>query len=196
MQLERADFMFFNLKINGNKLVTTIFIVIFIVMIIILSIGIYNIFFKEKNSNTPNDVFTLDDCIKANDIFEITPENYTNILQTVTNDIDSYVGLKIHFTGYVYRLLDFEEDEFVLARQMRVNPNSNQTLVVGFLSFYDKAKNFEDGTWVDVTGEIVKGNYYGDIAEIRLINMFEIEEPIEALVNPPDDTYIPTSNMF
>ena len=188
--------MFFNLKLNGNKLVKTIFIVILIIMIIILSVGIYNIFFKERNSNTSSNILTLDDCIKADDIFEITPKNYTNILQTVTNDIDSYVGLKIHFTGYVYRLFDFEEDEFVLARQMRVNPNSNQTLVVGFLSSYDKAKNFEDGTWVDVTGEIIKGDYYGDIAKIKVINMFEIEEPDETLVNPPDDTYIPTSNMF
>lgn len=188
--------MFCNLKLNGTKAVKFIFIIIFILMIVILSVGIYRIFFKEKKSKTSGDVLTLDDSIKTDSVFEITPENYTNILQTVTNDIDSYIGLKIHFTGYVYRLLDFEENEFVLARNMRINPNSNQTLVVGFLCSYDKAINFKDGTWVDVTGEIIKGDYYGDIAEIKVSNMFEIDEPESQLVDPPDDTYIPTSNMF
>ena len=188
--------MFFNLKLDGKKAVKFIFILIFIIMAIILSVGIYNIFFKEKKSNQPNDILTIDDSIKADAVFEITPENYANILQTVTNDLDSYIGLKIHFTGYVYRLIDFDENEFVLARNMIINPNSNQTLVVGFLSTYDKAKEFEDGTWVDVTGKIIKGNYYGDIAIIDVSDMFEIDEPEETLVNPPDKTYIPTSNMF
>ena len=165
--------MFYNLKLDGNKLVKTIFIVIFIIMIIILSVGIYNIFFKEKKAKASQEVLTINDCIKTNDIFEITYENYTNILQTVTDNIDSYIGLKIHFTGYVYRLLDFNENEFVLARNMKINPNTNQTLVVGFLCTYNKASEFENGTWVDVTGEIFKGNYYGDIAEIKVTNIFK-----------------------
>ena len=172
--------MFFcNLKLNGPRLVKFLFIVMLIIILIIFSIGIYHIFFK-----------------KTDEVFEITENNYTNILQAVTNDIDSYIGCKIHFTGYVYRLIDFDDDQFVLARDMLINESTSQSLVVGFLCTYDTAYEFKDDTWVDITGTIVKGDYYGDIAQIEVTNMFECDEPENKYVSVPDDTYIPTSSMF
>ena len=182
----------YNLKINGNRLMKFLFIVMLIVILIIFSIGIYNIFFK----NDENRELQLTDTIKTDEIFEITPNNYTNILQAVTEDIDSYVGCKIHFVGYVYRVLDFEEDQFVLARNMVIDKQNNQSLVVGFLCSSKDAKDFEDDTWVDVTGEIVKGDYYGDIAEIKVTKIYKCSKPEEEFVFPPDDNYIPTSSMF
>lgn len=186
----------YNLKLNGNRLVKFMFIVMLIIILIIFSVGIYNIFFKKNNNTTESDVITLNDTIKTNDIFEITPDNYTTILQAVTNDIDSYIGCKIHFTGYVYRLVDFDNNEFVLARDMLINENTSQSLIVGFLCTYDTAYEFKDKTWVDITGTIIKGDYYGDIAQIQVTNMFECSEPENKYVSVPDDTYIPTSNMF
>lgn len=185
----------YNLKLNGNRLIKFMFIVILIIILIVFSIGIYNIFFK-KTDLTETDVLTLTDTIKTDDIFEITSDNYTDILQTVTNDIDSYVGCKVHFTGYVYRLIDFDDDEFVLARDMLVNETTSQSLVVGFFCTYDTAYEFKDDTWVDITGTIIKGDYYGDIAQIQITNMFECSEPEDKYVSVPDDAYIPTSNMF
>lgn len=185
----------YNLKLNGNRLIKFIFIVMLIIILIIFSVGIYNIFFKKNNTNETN-VITLTDTIKTDEVFEITSDNYTNILQTVTNDIDSYIGSKIHFIGYVYRLIDFEKNEFVLARDMLINENTSQSLVVGFLCTYDTAYEFKDNAWVDITGTIVKGDYYGDIAEVKVTNMFECEEPENKYVSVPQDTYIPTSNMF
>lgn len=183
----------YNFKINGKKLVRFLFVVMLLIVLVIFSIGVYKIFLKKSNEN---DIFVLTDTIKTNDIYEISPDNYTNILQTVTNDIDSYVGCKIHFTGYIYRLIDFEDDQFVLARDMLVNENTPQSLVVGFLCTYDKAYEFEDDTWVDITGTIKKGDYYGDIAEVEVSNMFECSEPEDKYVSAPSDTYIPTCNMF
>ena len=185
----------YNLKLNGNRILKFIFIVMLLIILIIFSIGIYNIFFKKNDSNE-TDVITLTDTIKTDEVFEITADNYTNILQAVTNDIDSYIGCKIHFTGYVYRLIDFDDDEFVLARDMLVNESTSQSLVVGFLCTYDTAYEFKDDTWVDITGTITKGDYYGDIAQIQVTNMFECNEPENKYVSVPDDTYIPTSNMF
>ncbi len=106
------------------------------------------------------------------------------------------MGCKIHFIGYIYRLIDFEKDEFVLARDMLISPNTNQSLVVGFLCTYDTAYEFKDNTWVDITGTIIKGNYYGDIAQIKVDSMFECEEPSDKFVSVPDESYVPTSNMF
>lgn len=138
----------------------------------------------------------LTDTIETNQVFEITPENYTNILEAVNQNIDSYVGCKIHFTGYVYRLLDFEENEFVLARDMLINETTSQSLVVGFLCTYDSAYEFKDHTWVDIMGTIVKGDYYGDIAQVQVTSMTSCDEPENKYVSVPDDNYIPTSNMF
>lgn len=149
----------YNLKINGNRLIKFIFIIMLIIILIIFSFGIYKIFFQKQDLKNSKEL-TLTDTIKTNEIFEITPENYANILQAVTNDIDSYVECKVHFTGYVYRLIDFDETQFVLARDMIINENTSQSLVVGFLCSSKTASNFKDGTWVQVTGTITKGNYY------------------------------------
>lgn len=184
----------YNFKLNGNRLVKFLFIVMLLIILVIFSIGIYNIFFKNEFRN--NYEVKLTDTIKSNQIFEITPENYTNILKTVTEDIDSYIGCKVHFTGYVYRLIDFSEKEFVLARDMLINENSSQSLVVGFLCTYDTAYEFKDNTWVDITGTIVKGEYYGDIAQIKVDNMFECSEPEDKFVSVPDNSYVPTSSML
>ena len=170
-------------KINFSKLTKYIFIIICILIAFILIFSVYLVFFKEKKLNNSNETFILQDNIPTDKVFEITPENYSTILQKVSNDLDAYIGFKIHFTGYVYRLLDFEENEFVLARNMRIKPDSNQTIVIGFLCNYKESKNFEDGTWVDVTGIITKGDYYGEIAKIDVLNMFKIPEPDEKVVN-------------
>ena len=185
----------YNLKLNGNRLIKFSFIVMLLIILVIFSIGIYNIFFKKSSSNTSSEI-KLTDTIKTDEIFEITPENYTNILQAVTSDIDSYVGAKIHFTGYVYRLIDFEKDEFVLARDMLIDENTPKSLVVGFLCTYDRAYEFKDDTWVDITGIIVKGDYYGDIAQIKVNSMFQCGEPKDKFVSVPSNSYVPTSNMF
>ena len=185
----------YNLKLNGNRLVKFMFIVMLIIIFLIFSIGIYNVFFK-KTETPPSDAITLTDTIKSDEVFEITCSNYSDILQTVTNDLDSYIGCKIHFIGYVYRLIDFNENQFVLARDMIIDKNSSQSLVVGFLCNYDKASDFEDNSWVDVTGTITKGNYYGDIAQIDVTNIEKCDEPKDKFVSMPSDTYIPTSSMF
>ena len=184
----------YNLKLNGNKLVKFLFAFMFLIIVIILAVGVYLIFFNKNDTRSSN--FSLTDTIENNKVFEITEKNYTDILQAVTNDIDSYVGCKVHFTGYVYRLIDFDKNEFVLARDMLINENTNQSLVVGFLCTYDSAYEFKDDTWVDITGTIVKGDYYGDIAKIKVYNMFACDEPKNKFVSVPDNTYVPTSNIF
>ena len=79
---------------------------------------------------------------------------------------------------------------------MLINENTSQSLIVGFLCTYDTAYEFKDDTWVDIKGTIVKGDYYGDIAQIQVESMTQCDEPENKYVSVPDDTYIPTSNMF
>ena len=100
------------------------------------------------------------------------------------------------FAGYVYRNYDFNDNEFVLARDMIISTD-DESLIVGFLCDSKKAKDFENNTWVEITGEISKGYYHGDIPVIKIKKIKQIEKPNENVcVYPPDDIYVPTANIF
>lgn len=151
----------------------------------------YKVFTGANNSTRDGS------CIpNKNGISQISPKNYTNVLKTVHENIDSYAGKKICFTGYVYRVLDLEGNQFVLARDMIINSNY-QSVIVGFLCEYDNAKDFANDTWVQVTGEIVKGDYHGDMPILRVIEIDVVPKPSsEEYVYPPDDSYIPTNGIL
>ena len=180
----------FNVKVNGSKIFKFFFIGVIILLIIIMCIVMYSIFSGANNSSRSSS------CIPKNGVSQIEAKNYTNILKTVHENINSYVGKKICFTGYIYRVLDLQDNQFVLARDMIINSNS-QTVVVGFLCEYDDAKNYEDNTWVQVTGEITKGDYHGDMPIIKVTDIKTVDKPSqEEYVYPPDDSYIPTAELL
>lgn len=133
--------------------------------------------------------------MSSSDVYQITPNNYTNILNSVHNDIDTYLGQRISFSGYVYRVYDLKDTEFVLARDMIVSSDF-QTVVVGFLCSLDNANEFTNGTWVQITGKITKGYYHGDIPVIEIENIKNVDKPKDELVYPPDNLYIPTSTLL
>lgn len=174
----------YNLKINGTKTFRIIVISIILIALLVLSISIYNFYYKSN--------FLLTDNIPSNSVANITSSNFTNILKQIHDDIDTYVGQSINFTGYVYKLRDFSDTEFVLARDMLINSDS-QSVVVGFLCNYEDAKNLKEGTWINVTGQIIKGYYHDDIPVIDINKIEETSKPEEEYVYPPDSTYIPTS---
>lgn len=180
----------YNLKINGGIALKLIIVVLSIFMLIVFGISVYRIFFTSGK-------FAVKDRIVPNEITEIEPENYTNILQAVHEDIDSYIGMKIKFTGYIYRLIDFKEKEFVLARDMFINEEKTQSVVVGFLSQYKDAKNLNDGDWVEVIGTIEKDKYHKEeIPIIKVMELKVVSKPEDSFVMPPDDTYIPTRGLL
>ena len=177
----------FNFKINGNR-TAKIFMGILCIIVLIITVFIcYKVIF--------NNFFKTNDEYLANTTFEITAQNYANVLQNVHNDIDTYVGQKIKFTGYVYRLYDFTSEQFVLARDMIVSSDF-QTVVVGFLCHSENASNFESGRWVEIEGTITKGYYYGDIPIIEIEKITQVEEPTDEYVYPPDDSFVTTSTVI
>lgn len=178
----------FNLKVNGNKFIK-ILMIIFCVIILLLTIFIcYKLIFN-------NFFQTNDNYIGKNTVYELTTKNYTNVLQNIHKDIDKYIGQKIKFSGYVYRLYDFNENQFVLARDMIVSSDF-QTVVVGFLCSSEVAKNFENNAWVEIEGTITKGYYYGDIPIIKIDKINQINEPTDEYVYPPDDSFVLTSTVL
>lgn len=179
----------FNMKLDGNKTSKTLIGVLCIILLFITIFICYkllsNSFFK-----------TNDDVRSSSDtIYQITPQNYTNVLQNVHNNIDDYVGQKIRFSGYIYRLYDFSSEQFVLARNMIVTSDF-QTVVVGFLCHYKQASNYEDNCWVEIVGTITKGDYNGEMPIIEIESIQKVDTPSEEFVYPPDSSFITTSTVL
>lgn len=178
----------YNIKINGSKTFKMIFTGMIIVLTIVLCVVTFKIFNGAKSSNSST-------CMPQNSVSKITPSNYTNILKTVHENIDSYVGCKINFTGYVYRVLDLQENQFILARDMVISSDF-QSVIVGFLCEAENAKDFADNSWVEITGEITKGDYHGDMPIVKITEIKMVDKPNEEFVYPPDESYIPTDGLL
>lgn len=74
--------------------------------------------------------------------------------------------------------------------------SNRQYVVVGFLCDYALAKDFKDGTWVEMTGKITKGDYHGDMPIVEVTELKVVDKPNEEYVYPPDESYIPTSEVL
>ena len=127
--------------------------------------------------------FKVKDTVPS-DYLEINGNNYADILKDSHENIDNYVGKKVKFVGFVYRLCDFSETQFVLAREMIIS-SDNHAVVVGFLCNSENAKNFEDGCWVEAEGIIEKGNYHGDLPVIKITGLNKSSAPDDEYVFPP-----------
>ena len=179
----------YNFKVNRTSIFKCILIIAALIFIILFGIAVYRIV-SASLGGTNN--FKVNDSIFQGEVASLTADNYTDVLKMVHDDLDTYIGQKIKFSGYVYRAPDFTDCEFVLARNMLVNNNS-QSLIVGFLCNYDDIKSYPDNTWIEITGEITKGDYHGEIPVIKITQINKIQKPDDEFVYPPDDTYIPTS---
>lgn len=177
-----------NIKLDSNKFFKKFILIIAVIVALLFIYICYKIFHEstlEKNGYAlPN-----------SNVINITTDNYTDILKAVHDNLDTYIGQKIHFSGYIYRAIDFKDNEFVLARNMIINSNS-ETLIVGFLCNSDKIKKMPDSTWIEITGTIKKGIYHSEIPIIYVTELKQIEKPSDEFVYPPDDTYIPTSTLM
>ena len=177
-----------NVKVNGKLCFKMIMITMGLIVLSLFVLSIYKLLLAQ------NEIITTNDEIRHSNITEITPNNYTNILRAVHENLDSYLGKEIKFSGYVYRVIDFTDNQFVLARNMIID---SQSYVVGFLSEYDKIENFEDNCWVEITGSISKGKYHNKtIPIIKINNLSKIEKPEDEFVLPPSNTYIPTNAVL
>ena len=176
-----------NFKLDGNKLGKIFLGILFAIIVVITIIVVYRIL--------GNNYFKTNDTINKKDIYEITPNSYTNVLKSVHDDLNTYIGQRIKFSGYVYRMFDFTDKQFVLARNMIISSDI-QTLVVGFLCECDNGMTFENDTWVEIEGTIKKGNYHGEIPVIKIEKIKKIEKPSDEYVYPPDDSFVTTSTVL
>lgn len=176
----------YNIKFNSKSIVKFALGLMAVLILILFIFSLYKII-RES--------FKVKDEINASKISYISPDNYCNVLNTVYRNLDAHIGKKICFSGYIYRQLDFPDNQFVLARDM-VSNTSNKTAIVGFLCCCNKTVEYPDNTWVEIIGEIKKGYYNGEMPIIEIIEIKIIDEPENPFVPQPDDTYIETCVTF
>lgn len=177
----------YNLKVDGNKLGKIFLGILLGIIIIITAIVVYRIL--------GNNFFKTNDDTNSVKVQELAVSNYTNVLKTVHDNIDDYVGMKVSFSGYIHRMVDFKENQFVLARDMVISSDL-QTVIVGFLCECDDIKQYADKTWIQIEGEIIKGNYHGDMPILKITKIQKIDKPSDEYVYPPDAAFVPTSAIF
>lgn len=85
-----------NFKINQKKIVKLFIFIAAIIVLILLAMIVSKVFNDMKNSNSSNT--TISDTIPFPGVAELSPENYTDILKEVHEDLDTYIGQKISFT--------------------------------------------------------------------------------------------------
>ena len=78
---------------------------------------------EYHNSQCDNDINQNDisNNKSNNKILEINSNNFTTFLKNCNENIDSYVGKSVHISGFVYRLSDFAQNQFVVARLMPIH---------------------------------------------------------------------------
>lgn len=178
----------YNFKLNSEKIVKIIFVIAVIIVIAICGIAIFKLVNETKKVNINDEITQIGP-------YKLTAENYTNILKAVHDNMDQYLGQEITFQGYVYRVSDINENQFILARDMIISSNL-QTLVVGFLCECENGNAYADGDWINITGVIEKGDYYGDIPVIKINKIEKINPPQDVYVYPPDNSFLPTSVLI
>ena len=179
----------FNLKINKDSFLKTIIAICAIICMALMVVSVYKIYNLNKKSDQ-------DECLPNNGVANISDKNYTNVLKMVNDDLNTYIGQKISYTGYVYRVSDIKEDEFILARDMVISNSPKQTVVVGFLCSCKDSKNFENGTWVTITGTIDKGHYVEEVPILKITEIKRTSKPENSEVPVPDDYYVPTAVIY
>lgn len=177
----------YNLKIDGNKLGKIFLGILLGIIIIITAIVVYRIL--------GNNFFKTNDDTNSVKVQELTVSNYTNVLKTVHDNIDDYVGMRVSFSGYIHRMVDFKDNQFVLARDMVISSDL-QTVIVGFLCECDDIKQYADKSWIQIEGEIIKGDYHGDMPILKITKIQKIDKPSDEYVYPPDAAFVPTSAIF
>lgn len=153
-----------NLKLDVKKI---LIICLIIALAVTLIIELTNM--SGKSANTSYD-------------YVLNEQNFTEILKAVHNDITGNIGKTVKLSGYIFTLPDFKETNFVCGRDMMLDGDEK---VVGFLCECEKAKDFAEGEWVEITGTFEKGYYMTDMPVIKATTIKKITAPANTFVEAP-----------
>ncbi|OLO42689.1 TIGR03943 family protein [Alkalihalophilus pseudofirmus] len=112
----------------------------------------------------------------------VTDENYLDIMTVLDIYMDQFIGKEIVITGFVYREPEFEDNQMVVAR-FAMTCCVADAAVYGTLIETNLAQEYENDTWVHVSGTLDRTEYNG--YPIPLIHLREI-----TVIDEPDQPYV------
>ncbi|WP_078428590.1 TIGR03943 family putative permease subunit [Alkalihalobacterium alkalinitrilicum] len=112
----------------------------------------------------------------------VTDENYLDIMTVLDIHMDQFIGKEIVITGFVYREPEFEDNQMVVAR-FAMTCCVADAAVYGTLIETNLAQEYENDTWVHVSGTLDRTEYNG--YPIPLIHLREI-----TVIDEPDQPYV------
>ncbi|MBU8908814.1 TIGR03943 family putative permease subunit [Desertibacillus haloalkaliphilus] len=123
----------------------------------------------------------------ANELLEedriiVTDENYLDVMTVLDMHLDQFIGREIEIMGFVYREPDFEENQLVVAR-FSMTCCVADAAVYGTLVEFPEAEQFENDTWIQISGTIDQSQYNEFI--VPLVHLREIE-----VIEAPDQPYV------
>ncbi|WP_208588912.1 TIGR03943 family putative permease subunit [Gracilibacillus suaedae] len=141
--------------------------------------------YKNKISKTEYDQLRAD--ILQQTHIEMGETLFSTYYQEIMSNPDQLQGTKVSLSGFVYREEGFSAQQLVIGRFLITHCVADAGLI-GFLTEYDQAVNFEDNTWLNVTGTIQLTNYQG--SQIPIIEVTEVET-----IGEPDQPYVYPVNI-
>lgn len=112
-----------NLKFNIKLFLKIVFFIIFLVLIAIFIFSGKKIFDNREH--------IVKDGLNLPSVANVDTSNFTNVLKSVYENLEQYIGQKIRVTGYIYRVSDIKDNEFIVARNMPID-DKDQFVVVRF----------------------------------------------------------------
>lgn len=159
-----------NIKLNFKKM---LFVCIIIAIIVAVFIELNSMESLGVKSNQ----------IKAEKYdYTLTDTNFSTTLKSIHDNMNKNIGKTIKMSGFVFRMPDFKENNFVCGRNMIV---AGEDKIVGFLCDYKLAKDFKDSDWVEITGNITLGTYIESVPVIKIKEIKKINAPTNTYVTAP-----------
>lgn len=112
----------------------------------------------------------------------VEDENFLDIMTVMDLYLDDFLGKRVEIMGFVYREAGLKQDEMVVARFSMTCCTADSS-VYGLLITGEQTRDYENDTWVRVTGTIDQREFNG--WDIPLINVERVEE-----VDEPETPYV------
>ncbi|MBU2700318.1 putative membrane protein [Sporomusaceae bacterium BoRhaA] len=114
----------------------------------------------------------------------VTDLKYTEIMSELNQFPDDYIGKEVNMTGFVFRSPGQSSNQISLVRYV-ITCCTADALPYGILCETASAKQYPDGTWLEIQGVVQKGKYDNEpVGMIKLSSIKKITEPMHPYVFP------------
>ena len=144
---------------------------------------------RSQNSISPNSAAGKKDTgLTIPGKIIMTDDNYFEIYNEISSDLENLTGRKIEVSGYVFREKNYKKTELVVARDLMWCCAAD-IAVIGFYCEVENPDYFKKNDWVKVSGVLDKHMYHNeDLNKDYYIASIKIESA--EIINPPLNEYI------